>query len=277
MKKASLIILSLFVLTGFKASLAQTEYGQGTLIVSPSVDEKYKKYLSLEEPLAFAISADGKSSSGSFCQQPGTCKDINGPQLALDRCNAASQKGSPCKLFAIERDVIWYGRISLKSDVGSGPIRLSIAAEKKFQKYLALDEPLAFGVSTDGQRSSGSFCQQPGTCADIDGPGLALERCHATAGLKGHPCKIFAIGKDIVWDGAVSLAEPTNDPIAGQHLQNILTPPSPQSPQPVVEPVIKAPRQPASQPKVSTPDRVRSSKAFRDLEDDIRRSQPTAQ
>jgi len=246
MKKVSLIMISFFVLTGFKASLAQTEYGQGNLVVAPSVDEKYKKYLSLEEPLAFAISTDGKFSSGSFCQQPGTCKDINGPKIALARCNATSTNGAPCKLFAIERDVIWYGRISLKSDVGTGPIHLAVTVEEKFQKYLGLDEPLAFAVSTDGQRSSGSFCQQSGTCEDVDGPGLALERCHATGGPKASPCKIFAIGKDIVWNGAVTLAEPKLS-------------------------------QPPTQPKASTPTRVRSSKAFRDLEEDIRRSQPPAQ
>lgn len=269
MKKISLIMLSFFILTGFKASLAQTEYGQGNLIVAPSVDEKYKKYLNLAEPLAFSISIDGKVSSGSFCQQPGTCKDINGPKIALDRCNASSTSGAPCKLFAIKRDVIWSGRISLKSDVGTGPINLAAAVEEKFQKYLSLDEPLAFAVSTDGKRSSGSFCQQPGTCEDVDGPGLALERCHATGGPKGSPCKIFAIEKDIVWDGAVTLADPTAKPMS---LQNILAPPSPQ---PIAQPVAEVPSQPISQ--TTTPARVRSSKAFRDLEEDIRRSQPPAQ
>lgn len=271
MKKVSLIVLSFFGLTGFTASLEQTQYGQGSLTVTPSVDEKYKKYLNLEEPLAFAISTDGQTSRGSYCQQPGTCKDINGPKIALDRCNAASTTGAPCKLFAIERDVIWYGRIRLKSDVGTGPINLSVAAEQKFQKYLGLDEPLAFAISSDGQRSSGSFCQQPGTCEDIDGPGLALARCHATGGPKDSPCKIFAIEKDIVWDGAVTLAKsaPASTP-------SITPPPA----QPVIEQMpLPQPtvQQPAPQSKVSTPARVRSSKAFRDLEEDIRRSQPPAQ
>ncbi|MBL4748473.1 MAG: hypothetical protein JKY17_06840 [Magnetovibrio sp.] len=263
MKKIPIIVVCAIFAMGFTAALAQTEYGQGTLTVAPSVNAKYQKYLQLQDPLAFAVSTDGLASSGSFCQVQGNCPNINGPQIALNQCNAASAPKAPCRLFAIGRDVVWYGRISLKSDIGSGPITLSVAVEQKFQTYSSLTEPLAFAVSTDGQRASGSFCQRPGTCQDIDGPGLALQQCHATGGPKDHPCKLFAIGQDIVWDGTVTLSTP--------QLQTTVT-----SPSIATAPQLRqaAPVQ-ASLPKVSIPNRVRFSKAFRDLEEEIRNTQQT--
>lgn len=257
--KTTLILTTFFMASGFTAPASQQpSIGQGTLKVAPSVNAKYKKYLQLDEPLAFAVSTDGRASSGSFCQQPGTCLDINGPQLAIDQCNQASASKSACKLFAIGRDVVWNGRISLKSNVGTGPLTLALPVDQKFQKYMALVEPLAFAVSTDGLRSSGSFCQAPGTCQDTDGPTIALNQCRASAGPQDAPCKIFALGFDIVWDGSVRLAEvaPTVSPVAA--------PPVTTS-----APLPKPPRQVPP----TTSSRVRSSKAFRDLEDDIRRSQ----
>jgi len=282
MKKIAIIFLGSYAVMGFTASLAQTQYGQGRLTVAPAVDQKYKKYLQLAEPLAFAVSVDGKTSSGSFCSQPGTCTTVNGPKIALDRCNAASTPEAPCKLFAIGRDVIWYGRISLKPDVGSGPLTLSTPVEQKFQRYNDLAEPLAFAVSINGQRASGSFCQTPGTCQDIDGPGLALERCHATGGPKDLPCKILAIGRNIVWEGPVKLSEdqptstltplqtPSPSPSVSVSVPTALPQPPLASPIPDVS--VSTP-----EPAPSTPARLRSSKAFRDLEEEIRKSQQAVQ
>ena len=280
MKKIAIIFLGSYTVMGFTATLAQTEYGQGSLTVAPAVDQKYKKYLQFPDPLAFAVSVDGKTSSGSFCPQPGTCTTVNGPQIALDRCNAASTPEAPCKLFAIGRDVIWYGRISLKPDVGSGPLTLAVPVEQKFQRYNDLAEPLAFAVSIDGLRASGSFCQTPGTCQNIDGPGLALERCHATGGPKDLPCKILAIGRNIVWEGPVKLSE--DQPVSA------LAPPPSASPSVSVSVPTSLPQPPlaspipdvtvsAPEPAPSTPARLRASKAFRDLEEEIRKSQQAAQ
>jgi hypothetical protein len=276
MKKIAVILCGSFAVLEFAPNLAQAQYVQDSLTVAPSVEQKYQRYLQLTEPLAFAISVDGKLSSGSFCQQPGTCANINGPQVALDQCNAASTPDAPCKLFAIGRDIIWYGRISLKPDVGSGPLTLAPAVEQKFQKYNDLAEPLAFAVSLDGQRASGSFCQSPGTCQDIDGPGLALERCQVSGGPQDLPCKLFAIGRDIVWDGPVTLSE--NQP------QTVLVPPPSAAPNVSVSAPTTLPQPPltnpvanvtpaAPEPTPSTPERVRSSKAFKDLEEEIRKSQ----
>ncbi|MBL4691946.1 MAG: hypothetical protein JKY92_01265 [Magnetovibrio sp.] len=278
LKKTGLTLVSLLIVSGFTAPVIETQYGQGTLQVAPSVKVKYNKYLNLEEPLAFAVSEDGRSSSGSFCQQPGTCKDINGPKLAVDQCNAVSEVASPCKVFAIGRDVVWNGRMILKSDVGTGPITLAPAVDQKFQKYSSLAEPLAFAVSNDGKRSSGSYCQTPGTCQDTDGPAIALTQCLTTGGpgrvqATGGPgpgpegrgpgaCKIFALGRDIIWDGVVRLTELKTAPLV--------------DPQPhATEPTRASPPKQATSPQKipSTPSRLRSSKAFRDLEEDIRRSQ----
>jgi len=281
LSKVSVVCISAFVAMGFTTTLAQTQYGQGLLTIAPSVDAKFKKYMQLSEPLAFAVSTDGSFSSGSFCQQPGTCADINGPQIALERCYADTTTGAPCKLLAIGRDIVWQGRINLKSEIGTGPLSLSPAAEQKLQKYLGLAEPMAFSVSIDGIRSSGSFCQQPGTCQDIDGPGLALERCHATAAPKDPPCKIFALKQNIVWDGPVTLSDSQNKPQSQLQpwLQDVIAPPPAATPPQVAPPVQAAPPAQAAvpEPAPTVPSRVRSSKAFRDLEEEIRNSKTPPQ
>lgn len=81
---------------------------------------------------------------------------------------------------------------------GSGEITFSSRVEARFQRYLADPTASYFAVSTDGQSSGYSICSAD-VCTEPMGT-VALRACHGRS--KGVPCKIYAMGDYIVWQGA---------------------------------------------------------------------------
>ena len=84
--------------------------------------------------------------------------------------------------------------------VGSGPLTLSPDVQAYFGEYMERDNPTAFVVSTDGKSASYLYCP---TTADGCIPGIntfhIIEDCEKRS--HGVPCKIYAKGHSIVWEG----------------------------------------------------------------------------
>lgn len=93
-------------------------------------------------------------------------------------------------------------------DHGSGFIYLSPVVEVVFQTYLADDRGRYFAVSTDGQNFGYSICTWGAFNCEETGGNLALRGCHSRS--DGVPCKIYAEGKKVVWQGI----DRTDDSIA---------------------------------------------------------------
>ena len=94
-------------------------------------------------------------------------------------------------------------------NVGTGPLTLSTHVSAGFQRYLNRGNarPAIFVVSTDGRTWSSSHCAHD-TCIHTYGDEL-VARCNARVSERGQACHVFAVGRDVVWQGAVT------DQIAG--------------------------------------------------------------
>lgn len=122
---------------------------------------------------------------------------------------------------------------------GSGPIDLSRRVEAHFQSYLTKPNGEFFAISTDGKHYGYSVCRDGRFACVEDGDSVALRSCHSRSG--GVPCKILAVGEDIVWQGATAggatlkkvSAETGNGPItlssrAKRHFGKYLSEPYPE-------------------------------------------------
>lgn len=98
-------------------------------------------------------------------------------------------------------------------DIGSGPVVLSKTTASGFNRYLSRTDgnPTLFVISTDGGNWSSLHC--PGfNCRPNNGDD-SIKSCNSRAKNRGHVCKIFALGRDIVWKGPVSFPRSS----AGEH------------------------------------------------------------
>lgn len=91
------------------------------------------------------------------------------------------------------------------SYVGSGPIVLSPLAQVRLDSYLADPSPENFSVSIDGKNSAGVVC--PYLECEFTNGTFAIRICEQRS--DGVPCKVFATGKKIVWQGYDSRAAVT--------------------------------------------------------------------
>lgn len=89
---------------------------------------------------------------------------------------------------------------ALESPRGEGPILISKRVENGFEKYKELSNPTYFAVAENGRYYGYSYCGD--TKCRQGGQSIALNYCRKSAG--SVPCKIFARGEDIVWDGPVN-------------------------------------------------------------------------
>lgn len=82
---------------------------------------------------------------------------------------------------------------------GSGQVSLSRKVESHFQSYLAHPGGTYFAITENGQFYGYSTCSQGRYgCTENSGT-VALRSCHERS--EGVPCKIYAVGDDIVWQG----------------------------------------------------------------------------
>lgn len=88
----------------------------------------------------------------------------------------------------------------LPNPKGEGPILISKRVERGFEKYKELSNPTYFAVAENGRFYGYSYCSD--TKCRKGGQHVALRYCKENAG--SIPCRIFARGDQIVWDGPVS-------------------------------------------------------------------------
>ncbi len=91
------------------------------------------------------------------------------------------------------------GCAALESPKGEGPILISKRVEQAFERYKEESNPGHFAVSENGRQYGYSYCSD--TKCRQGGQSIALYSCKRRAG--SVPCKIFASGTNIVWDGPV--------------------------------------------------------------------------
>ena len=228
----------IMMLTTASCQTAGSSAGNGPITLSSKVSRSYQEYLSTLEPLAFAVSADGKSSGRFYCSKPrNACFKTNEITEALVRCRNSTPKGpagkADCKIFALKNKVVWNGPVTFKGQgqvqakpapvgnnsgiimgqrpakpapVGDGPLTITETVNKDFQNYLDLQEPLAFAVSADGKNSGWFFCKTQNACATMDAAGNAVKYCNDSISQGEKTCKVLALKRDVAWKGRVLIS-----------------------------------------------------------------------
>ena len=78
---------------------------------------------------------------------------------------------------------------------GSGPLTVSPRVAAVFERYKETAKPLTFAISTDGRNFGAYYCT--GTpCTSSHATPEAFSDCQGRSG--GVPCKVFAIGREVV-------------------------------------------------------------------------------
>jgi len=102
--------------------------------------------------------------------------------------------------YAFVALLLMTGCQATNPDAGSGYINLSRHVEAFFQSYLANPNGEYFAVSTDGQNYGYSVCHSGRFNCTESGGVVALRACRQRSG--SVPCKLYAMGEDIVWQAA---------------------------------------------------------------------------
>lgn len=95
---------------------------------------------------------------------------------------------------------------------GKGPITLSPRILTGFEQYKTEDSPSYFAVANDGKGYGYTRCPPYyfEGCEDDIGD-KALRLCDQKTKARGSECSIFAVGREIVWDGPVSRLKLSDD------------------------------------------------------------------
>ena len=114
-------------------------------------------------------------------------------------------------IFGVLAALLLSGCQSTNQQAGEGPITLSPSVESRLQTYLANPGSSFFAVSTNGKHHAFSYCADGNVCEE-DGGGVALRACRERS--QGVPCKIYAVGNRIIWQGAAN---------SGQRIEKVKT------------------------------------------------------
>ncbi len=102
------------------------------------------------------------------------------------------------RLLAMLCLVVPLGACQTDSDVGGGPVTLAPNIQALFAEYKKEQMPSAFAVSIDGRSGSYRYCPDSyDVCWTESSQWKAILQCEELS--KGVPCKIYAIGDEIVW------------------------------------------------------------------------------
>tara|TARA_Y100000588_G_scaffold368992_1_gene437542 strand:- start:454 stop:1077 length:624 start_codon:yes stop_codon:yes gene_type:complete len=200
-----IFMISIFLLfNGCQTS--HIEAGSGPITFSARTEASFQQYLAIKEATFFAVSTDGKTSYFTYC--PHSDCEVNSGVLALRRCNIRS-KGVPCKIYAVDRKVVWAGIPELKKVtkpkkelIGKGKIHLEFHAQELFKKYLEFEDPQFFALSSDGIYAYALVCGYNNPCIYNEGfAERAISGCESRAKTQGSnkKCYIYAKGRKIVW------------------------------------------------------------------------------
>lgn len=84
---------------------------------------------------------------------------------------------------------------------GSGPIELSVRIQNKFEEYLD-NNPAVFVVAEDGRSSYNYYYCPEIRCRGTNHSSISKAILGCEKYSNGVPCKVYAIGQEIVWRGA---------------------------------------------------------------------------
>lgn len=84
--------------------LVKSQVGQGPITLSPRVEALYQRYLAEDEPMAFAVTADGQRGGYSYCSDRYGCRGTE-RTLAVRSCQRTTDK--PCYIYDHMGEVIW--------------------------------------------------------------------------------------------------------------------------------------------------------------------------
>lgn len=102
---------------------------------------------------------------------------------------------------AVAADLFLASCQATHPNAGSGTVELTRRVEAHFQSYLANSNGEYFAISTDGRHYGYSVCHEGRFNCTESGGTVALRSCKHSSG--DVPCKIFAIGETVVWEGAL--------------------------------------------------------------------------
>ncbi len=85
-------------------------------------------------------------------------------------------------------------------DAGEGPLIISPRTKTAIDAYFKTPNPMFFAITEDGVGGFWYQCPNATTC--INPPYDAITRCESLN--NGRRCKIYAVGRNVVWDGPVS-------------------------------------------------------------------------
>ncbi len=89
---------------------------------------------------------------------------------------------------------------------GKGPLTITKSVQNGFEKYKGVPGGSYFAISLDGRRYGYSYCAAgPDACHSSPGS-LAVNVCQRGS---SSPCKVYARGHFVVWDGAVTVGVPS--------------------------------------------------------------------
>ncbi len=86
------------------------------------------------------------------------------------------------------------------TEVGTGPLHLTRSTASFFEQYKGEFIPYIFMVTTDGRWGNYVYCDN--ACVRHNARASAFAYCRDYG--KGVPCRVFAIGENIIWKGKVT-------------------------------------------------------------------------
>jgi len=204
-----------FVVVGLLLSACQTAGGNqavatgvGPVKMSQRSFTSFQSYEKAQDPIVFALSEDGKTSHWYYCIEFG-CQPYRTIHLAVTKCNMRSN-GSPCHLFARQRDIVWENPGDWKPLTAGDPV----AGEDLYGKSLAdVTETRLYGqynLSNVGQKAFAVARAMDGNLVAVgsaigrltvrDAIEEALRACrNARPGDSIH-CDLLEINNDLVAD-----------------------------------------------------------------------------
>lgn len=84
-------------------------------------------------------------------------------------------------------------------EAGKGPITLSPGVSASLEEYMGRDAPLYFVVTEDGRGSNYVYCVGGFNCDNAAARTQTLDDCRSRT---GRNCKVYAIRRVVVWQGA---------------------------------------------------------------------------
>ena len=103
------LLTALCVCVPLGACQTDSNAGSGPLTLTPDIQALFIQYKKETSPVAFAVSINGRSANYRYCPDAwDACHFENSQAKAIERCQEFSG-GVPCKIYAIERTVVWKG------------------------------------------------------------------------------------------------------------------------------------------------------------------------